>query len=63
MFMYGEPNSSLSCLPALAAAGAQLAHMPKSGHFPMYSNPVAMWQRIGEFQAGAGSAEVGVGSW
>lgn len=50
MFMYGEQNSSLSYLPALAAAGVELAEIPKSGHFPMYSNPVAMWQRIAEFQ-------------
>lgn len=62
MFMYGEQNSSLSYLPALAAAGVELAEIPKSGHFPMYSNPVAMWQRIAEFQAGGGSHELGVGS-
>ena len=50
MFMYGEQNSSLSYLPALAAAGVELAEIPNSGHFPMYSNPVAMWRRIAEFQ-------------
>jgi pimeloyl-ACP methyl ester carboxylesterase len=50
MFMYGEQNSSLSYLPALAASGVELAEIPNSGHFPMYSNPVAMWRRIAEFQ-------------
>ena len=51
MFMYGEQNSSLSYLPALAAGGVELADIPNSGHFPMYSNPVAMWRRIAEFQS------------
>ena len=50
MFMYGEQNASLSYLPALAAGGVELAQIPNSGHFPMYSNPVAMWRRIAEFQ-------------
>lgn len=49
MFMYGEQNSSLSYLPTLAANGVELAEIPSSGHFPMYSNPVAMSQRIAEF--------------
>jgi pimeloyl-ACP methyl ester carboxylesterase len=49
MFMYGEQNASLSYLPELAANGIELAEIPKSGHFPMYSNPVAMWQRIAGF--------------
>lgn len=51
MFMYGEQNASLSYLPELAASGVELAKIPKSGHFPMYSNPVAMWQRIADFHA------------
>jgi pimeloyl-ACP methyl ester carboxylesterase len=50
MFMYGEQNASLSYLPALAAGGVELAEIPNSGHFPMYSNPVAMWRRTAEFQ-------------
>jgi pimeloyl-ACP methyl ester carboxylesterase len=49
MFMYGEQNRSLSYLPTLAAHGIALAEVPRSGHFPMYSNPLAMWSRIGEF--------------
>jgi pimeloyl-ACP methyl ester carboxylesterase len=51
MFMYGEQNSSLSYLPGLTSNGVELAEIPNSGHFPMYSNPVAMWRRIAEFQA------------
>jgi pimeloyl-ACP methyl ester carboxylesterase len=53
MFMYGEQNASLSYLPTLAGGGVELAEIPSSGHFPMYSNPVAMWERIAEFQARA----------
>jgi len=50
MFMYGEQNAHLSYLPQLAAAGVELAEIPRCGHFPMYSNPPAMWARIGDFQ-------------
>lgn len=46
IFMYGEQYDSLSYLPTLAAAGINLARIPDSGHFPMYSNPPAMWQHI-----------------
>ena len=49
MFMYGEQNASLSYLPALREHGVQLAEVSHSGHFPMYSNPVAMWQWIAQF--------------
>jgi pimeloyl-ACP methyl ester carboxylesterase len=49
MFMYGEQNSSLSYLNRLALAGVDLAEIPHSAHFPMYSNPPAMWSRITEF--------------
>jgi pimeloyl-ACP methyl ester carboxylesterase len=51
MFMYGEQNASLSYLPQLAAAGVELAQIPQCGHFPMYSNPPAMWAHIAAFQA------------
>jgi pimeloyl-ACP methyl ester carboxylesterase len=51
MFMYGEQNASLSYLPTLAASGVELAEIPHCGHFPMYSNPVAMWTRIADFHA------------
>jgi pimeloyl-ACP methyl ester carboxylesterase len=49
MFMYGQQNHSLSYLPRLADNGVALAEIPHSGHFPMYSNPPAMWHRIAAF--------------
>jgi pimeloyl-ACP methyl ester carboxylesterase len=51
MFMYGEQNSSLSYLAKLSDNGVELAQIPLSAHFPMYSNPVAMWERIAEFHS------------
>lgn len=45
--MYGEQNASLSYLPEIRKnQGVELVEIPKSGHFPMYSNPVAMWKHI-----------------
>jgi len=49
MLMYGEENSTLSYLPELAAGGVELAEIPHSGHWPMYANPVAMWEHIATF--------------
>lgn len=49
MFMYGEQNSHLSYLTTLAEAGVELARIPHSGHWPMYSNPVAMWTVMSHF--------------
>ena len=49
MFMYGQQNHTLSYLPELADNGVQLAEIPHSAHFPMYSNSPAMWHRITEF--------------
>ncbi|WP_199506450.1 alpha/beta fold hydrolase [Geodermatophilus sp. TF02-6] len=49
VFVYGEQNRSLSYLPTLADHGVELAEIPHSGHWPMYSNPPAMWSRITEF--------------
>jgi pimeloyl-ACP methyl ester carboxylesterase len=49
MFMYGEENSTLSYLAKLAAGGVELTEIPRSGHWPMYANPVAMWERIAAF--------------
>jgi pimeloyl-ACP methyl ester carboxylesterase len=54
MVMYGEQNRSLSYLPRLADEGVELAEISRSGHFPMYSNPVEMWCRITNFILGAG---------
>ncbi|EGA68379.1 alpha/beta hydrolase fold protein [Vibrio sinaloensis DSM 21326] len=48
MFMFGEQNDHLSYLEHIESHGVTLAKIPYCGHFPMYSNPVAMWQKIGE---------------
>ncbi|SDP05381.1 Pimeloyl-ACP methyl ester carboxylesterase [Streptomyces sp. cf386] len=49
MFLYGEQNSTLSYLTKLAANDVELAAIPHSGHWPMYSNAVALWERIADF--------------
>lgn len=49
LFMYGEQNASLSYLPHIEAEGVRLASIPECGHFPMYSNPIAMWREIADF--------------
>lgn len=49
MFMYGEQFSGLSYLKQLEDCGVELAEIPESGHFPMYSNPTEMWRRIAQF--------------
>lgn len=46
VFMFGEQFASLKYLPTLAKHGVCLARIAASGHFPMYSNPPAMWQHI-----------------
>lgn len=51
MFMYGAQNASLSYLGDIRERGVALAEIPDCGHFPMYSNPVLMWQTISAFQA------------
>ncbi|QJI37602.1 alpha/beta fold hydrolase [Pseudomonas sp. ADAK13] len=52
MFMYGEQNAHLSYLAHIQAQGVRLAPIAQCGHFPMYSNPIAMWQQIADFQRG-----------
>ena len=49
MFVFGEQNRRLSYLPTLAEGGVELADIPHSGHWPMYSNAPEMWSRIVEF--------------
>lgn len=51
MYLYGEQFAGLSYLPLLDANGVELAEIPHSGQFPMYSNPVAMWRHIADFHA------------
>lgn len=52
-FMYGEQNKTLSYLSQLEANGVELAEIPFSGHFPMYSNAPEMWRRIADLQSRA----------
>jgi pimeloyl-ACP methyl ester carboxylesterase len=49
MFVHGAQNRSLSYLPTLADHGGELAEIPHSGHWPMYSNAPEMWSRITSF--------------
>lgn len=51
MFMYGDQNADLGYLPHILAQGVDLAEIPHCGHFPMYANPPAMWQRLAQFVA------------
>jgi pimeloyl-ACP methyl ester carboxylesterase len=49
MFVYGDENRSLSYLEQLGRADIRVAEIRRSGHFPMYANPPALWQAIGTF--------------
>lgn len=49
LFVYGDRNRDLPHLPRLRAAGIELAEISGSGHFPMYSNPVALWEELYRF--------------
>lgn len=49
IFVFGEENKGLSYLTRLEEEGVQLALIPQSGHFPMYSNPVEMYRQIARF--------------
>ncbi len=50
MFMHGEQNAELSYLAYIQSQGVHLAQIRDCGHFPMYSNPTAMWERIAHLQ-------------
>ncbi|MBD9394117.1 alpha/beta fold hydrolase [Acidovorax sp. ACV01] len=54
MFMYGEQNAHLSYLSYIREKGVRLAPIPHCGHFPMYSNPIAMWDAIAAFHRSRG---------
>lgn len=49
MFMFGDQNATLSYLDDIERQGVRLAKIEHCGHFPMYSNPVAMWAAIRSF--------------
>ncbi|MEU4155430.1 hypothetical protein [Actinoplanes sp. NPDC026670] len=42
-------KSSYLSIALAAAGGVELAPTPRSGHWPRYANPVAMWNRIATF--------------
>ncbi|MCR9221094.1 MAG: alpha/beta hydrolase [Alphaproteobacteria bacterium] len=48
-FVHGAENRHLSYLPRLKATGVEVIEIPSSGHFPMYSNPVALWNALHDF--------------
>lgn len=48
-FIYGQQNRHLSYLNDLPAKGVEVVEIPNSGHFPMYSNPPALWAVMAEF--------------
>ena len=49
LFIYGEQNRHLSYLGDLPAIGVESAEIPFSAHFPMYSNPPALWAAMSDF--------------
>lgn len=49
VFVHGEQNRHLSYLGQLPSRGVQVAEIPIAGHFPMYSNPVALWDTMATF--------------
>ncbi|MEM0978299.1 MAG: alpha/beta hydrolase [Pseudomonadota bacterium] len=48
-FIYGEQNTTLSYLPSLPDRGVEAIEIPQSAHFPMYSNPPALWAAMAAF--------------
>lgn len=48
-FIYGEQNRHLSYLTDLPSRGVEVIEIPQSGHFPMYSNPPALWAEMADF--------------
>lgn len=52
LFIHGEQNRALSYLGRLPKIGVSVAEIPFAAHFPMYSNPVALWSTMAEFLMG-----------
>jgi len=57
VFIYGEQNRHLSYLDQLPDIGVDVREIPYSGHFPMYSNPPALWAAIAKFLARQDTSE------
>lgn len=52
-FIYGEANRGLSYLPKLRAEReVKVTEIAHSGHFPMLTNPPALWRAIADFVNG-----------
>ncbi len=49
LFVHGEQNRHLSYLDRLSDLGVEVEEITESGHFPMYSNPTALWRAITRF--------------
>jgi len=45
-FVHGAYNDHLSYLSSLQTAGVDVVQVPRSGHWPMYSNPLVLWQAL-----------------
>lgn len=56
-FVYGVQNAHLSYLPHLRSIGVDVIEIPHSGHFPMYSNPPALWDACARFITTAESSQ------
>lgn len=54
MFMHGQQNSHLSYLPELRRRDIAVTEFEHSGHWPMYSNPSAMWTSLHAVLTAAG---------
>ena len=48
-FVYGEENEDLSYLKRLEEEGVVVSRIARSSHFPMYTNPDAMFDAISRF--------------
>jgi len=57
MFMHGEQNSHLTYLPTLREHGVRVESIEHSGHWPMYSNPPAMWAALVDFLGATDSTQ------
>ena len=49
LFIHGEQNRHLPYLDALPGLGVKVVEISNSGHFPMYSNPPALWSAMAAF--------------
>ena len=49
MFIHGEQNRHLSYLPTLPGLGVEVTEIKHAAHFPMYSNPPALWSAMADF--------------